>query len=71
MASPLPTIRLKEHEFYAIWAFNFKSQLRKLHEELVVENEDGSFDDFHGMGFEDFCLLTYTDRPDLIDDLQN
>jgi len=71
MARPIPTIYLREDVHFNIWILNFSGQLRKLHEELVVENEDGSRDGFQGMPFEDFCLLTYTDRPDLISYDQN
>jgi len=71
MARPIPTIYLREDVHFNIWVLNFRGQLRKLHEELVVENEDGSQEGFQGMTFEDFCLLTYTDHPDLIDELQN
>lgn len=61
-----PTIRLREDIFFTAWANTFQAQLKKLHEELVVENEDGSFDDFHKMSLLDFSLLTFQERPDLI-----
>jgi hypothetical protein len=62
-----PTITLKEDVFFAAWAFCCHAQLKKLHEELVIENEDGSFDSFQKMNFLDFSLLTFQERPDLVD----
>ena len=66
-----PTITLKETDFFGIWCFTFSGQLRRLHEELVVEDENGVMTNFHGMDYTDFCILTYRERPDLIDYLQN
>jgi len=46
---------------------NFEGQLRKIHAEY--EDEDGH--NFHDLPFTDFCILVYTERPDLIDVQQN
>jgi len=66
-----PTISLREDVFFSAWVFTFSGQLKKLQEELVIENEDGSFADFQAMPYLDFCILTYQERPDLIEINQN
>jgi len=56
--------------FFPLWMQNFEGQLKKLHQELVVsENEVLGIPvdrDFKEMDFIDFCLLVYQTRPDLI-----
>lgn len=64
-------IPLKEADFFGIWVMNFRSQLKDLHQNLEVEEEDGIIHNFKAMDFTDFCLLIYTDRSDLIDIPQN
>ena len=66
-----PLMQLKEADFFGIWCFNFSGQLRKLHWELVVEDENGVMSNFQGMDYTDFCILTYRERPDLISYDQN
>lgn len=61
-----PTITLPEDVFFSLWAYNFSKELKRLHEELVIENEDGSFDDFQKMNYMDFAILTYQERHDLV-----
>ena len=61
--------------FFPLWMQNFEGQLKKLHQELVVsENEVLGIPvdrDFKEMDFIDFCLLVYQERPDLISYDQN
>jgi len=66
-----PIMQLNDADFFSIWCLNFSGQLKKLHEELVVEDENGEMANFQGMNFEDFCILTYQQRPDLISYTQN
>jgi len=61
--------------FFPLWMQNFEGQLNKLHQELVV-TEDESLGipierDFKEMDYMDFCLLVYQTRSDLIDTSQN
>lgn len=58
---------LKECDLFSIWCLNFEGQLRKIHEDYA--DEDGNT--FHDLPFTDFCLLVYTERPELIDNQQN
>lgn len=62
---------IKDSFFYSLWAFTFKKQLETLHRELTIQDELGVPSGFEGLGFEDFCLLVYQERPDLIDYCQN
>jgi len=66
---------LEDHYYFPIWMQNFEGQLKKLHQELVV-TEDESLGipierDFKEMDYMDFCLLVYQTRPDLISYDQN
>jgi len=58
---------LLDSQHFPIWCMNFEGQLRKIHEEFV--SEDGHT--FHDLPFTDFCLLAYTEMPDMIDISQN
>ncbi len=63
--------------FFPIWMQNFEGQLKKLHKELVVTDEDQlglglPVDrDFKDLDFMDFAILVYQERSDLIDYSQN
>ncbi len=63
-------IELSEDKFYPIWKFNFYGQLRKLHADTNVVDE-GQEHHFYNMPFDDFCLIVFEERQDLIDDTQN
>lgn len=58
---------LLDSHFFPIWCQNFEGQLRKIHADFV--DEDGHT--FHDLTFTDFCILVYTERPELIDYQQN
>ena len=68
---------LEDHYFFPIWMQNFEGQLKKLHSELVVTDEDQLGlglpveRDFKGLDFMDFAILVYQERSDLIDYSQN
>ena len=58
---------IAESTMFSIWCMNFEGQLRKIHEDYV--DEEGNT--FHDLPFTDFCILVYTERPELIDNQQN
>jgi len=66
-----PTIMFKEADFFGIFCFDFAAQLRELHQNLEVEDEDGITRNFREMPYVDFCILIYQQRQDLIDFSQN
>lgn len=66
-----PTIVFNEADLFGIWCYDFQAQLHDLHQNLEVEEEDGSIHNFREQDFTDFCIMVYTDRIDLIDFSQN
>ncbi len=67
--------RMDEACFFPIWVQNFEGQLKALHQDLVVSEDEvlgiPVERDFKEMDFMDFCLLVYQERPDLINLSQN
>ena len=62
---------LQDDVFYPLWAFTFRKQLKELHQGLSVADELGVPCGFEDQPFDDFCLMVYQLRPDLIDYCQN
>ncbi len=53
---------LQDNHHFPIWCMNFEGQLRKIHQEFEDENGEN----FRDLDFIDFCILVYTERPELI-----
>lgn len=61
---------ITDEQFYPIWKLTFNGQLKKLYETTTVVDEGQEYH-FHEMHFDDFCLMIFEERSDLIDDQQN
>jgi len=61
---------MKDIFFFPVWMQNFEGQLKALHQDLVVTEDEvlgiPVERDFKEMDYVDFCLLVYQTRPDLI-----